>query len=262
MITAPNNTWPVSATSHDALADYAALIGVDLSVEWQMSDSEKLSLLALLEKLKPQCAIEIGLRFGGSMQMFSPHAKHVISLDIDPTCAERLGPKFPNVEFVTGPSQETLPPILKRLEQDGTKLSIILIDGDHSASGVQGDIHALNGYRPACPVYVVLHDSFNPEVRSGIATANWADNPYVHSVELDFVPGMLHYKPGCMRQMWGGFALAVLRPDRRSFPLKIVANSDYLYRTVLRKSVHWYLDPPTLAKRTVKKFAKLVGLKL
>jgi Cephalosporin hydroxylase len=262
MTDTPNNTWPVSAASHDALADYAALIGVDLSVEWQMENSEKLALLALLERLQPECAIEIGSRFGGSMQMFSTHAKRVFSCDIDPTCKERLGAKYPNVEFIAGPSQETLPPLLKRLEHESARLSIMLVDGDHSAAGVQGDIHAMAGYRPACPLYIVLHDSFNPEVRGGIASAHWSDNPYVHSVELDFVPGVLHCEGRAIRQMWGGFALAVLRPEKRTFPLTISASRDYLYQNVLRRSVHWYLDPPTLAKRSVKKLGRLVGLKL
>ena len=32
---------------------------------------------------------------------------------------------------------------------------------------------------------VILHDSFNPECREGMRTANWAANPQVHAVELD-----------------------------------------------------------------------------
>lgn len=257
----PNNSWPISSNSPTALADYAKLIGIDPAIEWQMESSEQLALLALLQNLRPDCAIEVGSRWGGSMQILSRFAKRVISCDIDPTCKERLGPTYPNAEFVTGDSKKTLPVLMKQLQAEAVKVGFLLIDGDHTAQGVQADIQGLLEYVPSCTMYVIMHDSFNPDVRKGIQTARWADNQHVHSVEIDFIPGVLHHGGDAHREMWGGFGLAVLRPDKRTGALSISARKDALFRAVLRHSVHWFFDPPTLTKRTVRKLGKLVGFK-
>lgn len=258
---AASNSWPISSDAAAALADYAKLIGIEPSIEWQMESSEQLALLALLQNMQPECAIEVGSRWGGSMQILSRFARRVISVDIDDTCRARLGPKYPNVEFVTGDSKVTLPPLMKKLQTEGAKVGFILIDGDHSAPGVQGDIYSLMEYVPACPMYVIMHDSFNPEVREGIVSARWAENQHVHSVEVDFIPGVLHQGGDAHREMWGGFGLAVLRPEKRNGSLTVSLRKDALYRAVLRHSVHWFFDPPTLTKRAVRKLGRLVGMK-
>jgi SAM-dependent methyltransferase len=250
----PNNSWPVMGAS--ALAEYAKVIGIDPRIEWQMESSEQLALLALVQNLRPECAVEVGSRYGGSLQILSRYAKRVISCDIDPTCRERLGKANPNVEFVTGRSQATLPGVMKRLQEESAKVGLILIDGDHTAQGVKGDIEALLEYVPGCPVYVIVHDSFNPDVRQGIRTARWAESPYVHCVEMDFVPGVIHQGGEAHREMWGGFALAVWLPVKREGKLVISARKDRLFRAVFRHSVHWFFDPMTLAKRVGRKVRK------
>src|SRR5262249_8278459 len=155
------------------------------------------------------------------------YAKRVISVDIDATCRDRLGPKYPNAEFVTGNSRIVFPSLMKQLEEEGTKVGFVLVDGDHSAAGVQSDIRALLECRPQCTMFVVMHDSFNPNVRHGIRTAPWADNPFVHSVELDYVSGLLTLDRNAYREMWGGLALAVLLPTRRSSPLTVTARLEH-----------------------------------
>lgn len=257
----PNNSWPIQSNTPQALQDYAQLIGIDPSIEWQMESSEQLALLALLQNMKPECAIEVGSRWGGSMQILSRFAKRVISCDIDPTCKERLGSRYPNAEFVTGDSQDTLPVLMKQLQKDSVKVGFLLIDGDHSARGVEADIHGILEYVPSCPMYVIMHDSFNPDVREGIRRARWAANPYVHSVEIDFIPGVLHQGGDADREMWGGFGLAVLRPEKRIGTLPISSRKEALFKAVLRHSVHWFFDPPTLTKRAVRKLGRLVGIK-
>jgi hypothetical protein len=47
-------------------------------------------------------------------------------------------------------------------------------------------------------------------------TANWADNPYVHLVELDFISGTLNPSRAFRGELWGGLGLAVLLPEKRS----------------------------------------------
>lgn len=255
----PNNSWPISSDSPAALADYAKLVGIDPSIEWQMESSEQLALLAIVQNLQPDCAIEVGSRWGGSLQVLHRFAQRVISVDIDATCQARLGPKYPHAEFVTGDSKAVLPGLMQRLQAEHVKVGFMLIDGDHTARGVQGDIHALLHYVPSCPMYVVLHDSFNPDVRTGILGARWSENPHVHSVEVDFIPGVLHQGGEAHREMWGGFGLAVLRPEKRNGGLTLSTRKEALYRAVLRNSVHWFFDPPTLTKRAVRKLGRIVG---
>jgi hypothetical protein len=236
-----------------ALDECLGLFGIDPNVEWQMETSEQMCLLALAQKLRPECVVEVGSRFGGSMQIFSRYAKRVISCDIDPTCHERFGHKYPNAEFIVGPSQQTLAPLLARLQQEQVQLSMMLIDGDHTFTGIQGDIHALREYRPACPLHVIMHDSFNPFMRRGIRAARWSENPYVHSVEIDFITGIMHFKKNYYRQMWGGFALAIMKPERRTGPVVMTAKSESLFRSSTRTSAH------TIPGRAVGKLSRMIG---
>jgi Methyltransferase domain len=257
----PTNPWPITSSDPRSLADYAALVGVDTNIEWMMEPSEQLAVIALAQALRPECTIEIGSHCGGSMQIFSRYSQRVISCDIDPTCPARLGPLFPNVEFVTGPSPETLPPLLERLQREKVAVGLMLIDGDHTSAGVQSDIHALIPYRPMTTLYVVMHDSFNPDVRSGIRTARWHEIPHVHSVELDFVPGMMHMGQRAHREMWGGLALAQLRPEPRTGPLTISARSEHFYRTVWANSAHGFYYPVKRLKRTLAQISRSIGIR-
>ncbi|HMO35829.1 MAG TPA: class I SAM-dependent methyltransferase [Gemmatales bacterium] len=257
----PNNCWPISPSAESViLEEYAKLIGIDPQIEWQMESSEQLALLVLAQHLKPVCSVEVGSRYGGSMQILSRYSQRVISCDIDPTCQARLGHQYSNVEFITGDSKTTLPGLWQRLQADAVPVGLLLIDGDHTAAGVQADIHSLLNYVPVCTLYVILHDSFNPAVRRGIRSARWAENPHVHSVEVDFIPGVLHRGGEADREMWGGFSLAILHPRKRTGHLEVSARKDELFQAVLRRSAHWPFDPPTLLKRARRKFSRLLGI--
>jgi hypothetical protein len=236
-------------------------VGLDATIEWQMQPAEQTALVALLNGLRPAVAIEIGTRYGGSLQVLCRYAGRVISLDIDPTCRDRLGAKHPKAEFITGDSKRTLPPLLDQLSKEGSAVEFVLIDGDHSAAGVKGDITALlSGFRPSRPLYVIMHDSFNPDVRQGIRAAPWAENPHVHVVELDYVGGVLTLDPEAYREMWGGFGLAVLLPEPRRGRLLVGARMEAMFRPIYRNSVHWFFDPPTLSRRIIRRARKLVGI--
>jgi hypothetical protein len=158
----------------------------------------------------------------------------VYSLDIDPACPERLAGMFPNVVFITGPSQETLPPLLQRLRENDVNVEFILINGDHSWRGVKRDIESLLRFRPTRSLYVIFHDSFMPKCRRGMVEADWDASPYVHFVELDFVSGRFETN----REMTCGFALAILLPVKRSGELVIHKERESIYQAVLRHSVH------------------------
>jgi hypothetical protein len=133
-----------------------------------------------------------------------------------------------------GPSGTTLPALVDRLHREAAEVSFVLVDGDHSAKGVCNDINNLLKLRPVVPVHVIMHDCMNPVVRRGLRNANWSACPYVHRVELDFVPGWVSPKPEVMNQLWDGFALAVLEPTPRVGELTISASSQKTFKAADR----------------------------
>jgi cephalosporin hydroxylase len=206
---------------------------------WNMDNSDRMALIGLLSQVKPECSIEIGTREGGSLAVISEYSQRVFTLDIDPKCTEAVS-HFSNAELTIGDSKETLPGVLKEIEKRQLSLEFVLVDGEHSESGVRDDIEVLLDYHPKKkPCYILMHDSFYPYCREGMRTANWERNPYVHKVDLDFVPGRISDPgEGTSRQMWGGLGLAVMRPEERVGPIQFLASSDHLYNVVFRKSAH------------------------
>lgn len=210
--------------------------------EWLMIDSERSAFLALMSTLKPQCAIEVGVYKAGSLAILARHCQKVYALDIDPACAESYSAKFPNVTFITGHSQNTLPPLIDRIQASREPLDFVLIDADHTENGVRRDIDSVLRYRPNQPLYMIMHDSFNPGCRRGIKHAAWSENFYVHLVEVDFTTGRLvnDEEATDYRQMWCGFALAVLLPHKRTGKLVVHENESLLFQAALRQSVYRY----------------------
>ena len=204
----------------------------------EMEASEVALLEELLARRKPDVAIEVGTAGGASLAIMAQYARIVHSIDIDPRVRARLGSRFPNVEFHTGPSQRILPDLIARLQSTGAALGFALVDGDHSSEGVRGDIQALLRHIPTVPFEILFHDSFNPGCREGIRSANWAANPHVHSVELDFHPGVLHDRADIRGQMWGGFARALLYPAPRTAALEFTASQEKRFLELRSLSVH------------------------
>jgi hypothetical protein len=84
------------------------------------------------------------------------------------------------------------------------------VDGDHSTEGAAQDIQDLLE-SPACQHTVILvHDSYNAEVRAGIEQA--LPHPAVVYHDLDFVRGPSKLP---LDEQWGGFALIVTGPSRQ-----------------------------------------------
>lgn len=208
--------------------------------EWLMTDAERSTLNSLLATLKPHVAIEVGVYRAGSLAILAAHCQKVYALDIDPYCESTYASRFANVEFVTGPSQETLPKLIDRIQAAGEPLGFVFIDADHSEEGVRRDLNNVLRYSPQQPLYVVMHDSFNPRCRRGMKTANWSSNPHVHMVELDFVLGrfVTQEEGDGYRQMWCGFGLGILLPEKRTGEVIVRENESLMYQTALRRSVY------------------------
>ncbi len=202
-----------------------------LTQEWQMNDSERLGLAAVLERLNPSCAIEIGTYRGGSLSLIAQYADKVFSIDIDPSIPDKFK-NFSNVSFFTGPSQIIMPVLLKALDDADMPVEFLLIDGDHSAEGVKRDIEIILDYVPKKPLIVMMHDGFNPECRRGMLEANWQKSDYVQYVDLDFIPGrVIEHGGGGDGEMWGGLAMAYFSPTKRIGKIEVGASSGKTYAT-------------------------------
>ncbi|MEX0777518.1 MAG: CmcI family methyltransferase [Phycisphaeraceae bacterium] len=219
--------------------------------QWLMSPAEQMAMIYLLDHLRPKVAIEIGTRFGGSLQVLAKYARQVYSLDIDPEVPARLAGRFDNVEFIIGSSRDTLPALLQRLEAQGVSPEFCLVDGDHSDDGVRADIDNLLRVVPRSPMAIVMHDSFNPDCRRGLCQADWAGNPFVHMVELDFVSGVVNPAPATRGQLWGGLALGFLKPERRQGELEVTGRAELTFQVALTATLHKspLSHPKTAARR-------------
>jgi hypothetical protein len=217
----------------------------------QMTTCEQMALQHILAALRPQRAIEVGTYQGGSLQVLAHFCEHVESIDIDPSIPERLGSRFRNVRFRIGNSADLLPSVFREAELANQPVDFVLIDGDHSTEGVRRDINAILSVLPSREMVVLMHDAFNPDCRAGIVSADWRLCPYVHEVEIDYIPGVYHhhaYDTAGSRTMWGGFACALLKPDPRQGDLRISQRQQGLFEAVLLQSSHCPRRQPLLQR--------------
>jgi hypothetical protein len=243
-----------------AVEDLTSEPGFDL--HWQMTNCERFALEGLLRRLRPSLSLEVGTYEGGSLQVLSRFSESVISVDIDPGVAIRLAGKFRNVEFRSGASGQLLPAFVREINHQKKPLAFVLVDGNHKGPAVRRDIEALLELQPQQQVVFLLHDSFNPSCREGMRTANWAKSPFVSCVELDFIPGVYHYdahETAEPRSMWGGFACAVLWPQKRFGSLVIQESQRGLHEAVKRDSRHRFDKAGWLTRRLVRVVEKIPG---
>jgi Methyltransferase domain len=212
-----------------------ALFDPDINENWHMSFSERAALMYALSRTNPDVSIEIGTFLGGSLRSIAAASRHVYTFDLD----DRTIPGMSNVSFVAGDSSKTLPPIIDEINASDREINFILIDGDHSETGVKNDIANCLRYRPKKRATIILmHDSSNPAVRKGIRDAPWAGNPYVHGIELDLVAGVLFNNEELRGQIWGGLAVAVVLPEKRSGDVYWQASFEHARSILLEKSIY------------------------
>jgi hypothetical protein len=154
---------------------------------WLMTDAERLALTEWLDEIRPEVAIEVCVYRAGSLTALARTSRKVYAKDIDPVCETNFSSDFENVEFVAGNLIQTLPAMLTRLQAEYAPLGFILIEADHSRDGNWRNIESILQIVPDHPLYVLMHDSFNPECHRGMREAHWSVIPYVQLVELDLV---------------------------------------------------------------------------
>jgi hypothetical protein len=182
---------------------------------WQMSYGERAALDGVLCQLQPKLAIEIGTAEGGSLARIAEYSTEVHSFDlVEPAPAAR---ELPNVTFHIGDSHRLLPELLARLAADGRNVDFVLVDGDHSSEGVCQDVHDLLNSRAVARTIIVLHDTMNEMVRTGLERVLYDAYPKVAYVELDFVPGYMFREPTLRHELWGGLGLLVIDSSRAAY---------------------------------------------
>jgi len=210
-----------------------------------MSHAERCAVLQILRIARPAASLEIGTSGGGCLQHIRAHSQRTFSIDINPDVATRLSVEMPDVEFLTGNSPDLIHEVFRRCGARRDPLGFILVDGDHSYRGVLADLLAILAHVPSSSLWVVMHDTANPECRRGIEAAPWSAHPHVHMVDLDFIPGSLCEGDPFRNQLWGGLGVALLRPDARTGPLPAVTIPNLTYSALFRAS----LDYPSIANR-------------
>lgn len=220
----------------------------NLPLYWEMTNSEKISLLLLLININPKISIEIGTKQGGSLQLISKYSDKVYSLDIDPMVKD-LEPVFKNVEFIIGDSKNTLPNLLQQLQAKGETPDFIFIDGDHSSEGVRQDITNALSTNITKTLTILMHDSFNPDCRKGMLQVDYTINKNIQLVDIDFIQGI--YSPTCFThaEMWGGFGLIYLDITDTSKVLVIKESSRYSYEKLWDLSKHKHINPSTFTDK-------------
>ena len=179
----------------------------------QMTFGERAALEGILAQLEPDLAIEIGTAEGGSLRRIAAHSREVHSFDlVEPT---RPVEELANVVLHTGDSHALLPEYLSALAGAGRNVDFALVDGDHTAEGVRRDVHDVLASEAVARTVILIHDTANEIVRSGLDMVDFGEWAKVKHVDLDFIPGHLSNGGPFHHQLWGGLGLVVVdsRPD-------------------------------------------------
>ena len=198
-----------------SMSDVPASV-LDGTDPWQMAFGERAAFFGLLADQRPQLAIEIGTAEGGSLRRIAHLCPEVHSFDLV-TPAEEVLAGLDNVHVHTGDSHELVPAFLAELAEQGRNVDFALVDGDHSAAGVQQDMEDLLRSDAVRRTVIVMHDSNNEEVRRGLEAVDYDSFAKVRHVDLDFVPGY-HFRGALEGELWAGLALVVVDADRPRAP--------------------------------------------
>jgi hypothetical protein len=188
--------------------------------DWQMSFGERAALEGVLSALSPRLAIEIGTAEGGSLRRLAAHSEEVHAFDLSFELLDREidGERFDNVVFHAGDSHVLLGETLTEIAREGRRVDFALVDGDHSPEGVKRDIEDLLSAEAVADTVILVHDTMNELVRSGLERVAYEEFPGVGYVELDFVPGYMFREPSLRHELWGGLGLIVVESERTRPP--------------------------------------------
>jgi hypothetical protein len=187
----------------------------------QMSLGERAAMEGVLSVLQPELALEIGTAEGGSLRRVAAHSAEVHSFDLVEPDSETA--RIAHATFHAGDSHELLPVFLGELAGAGRNVDFVLVDGDHSASGVRTDIEDLLDSPAIGRTVILLHDTANEEVRRGMDAVDLDRYPKVSHADFDFVAGYVFREPSLKDEIWGGLGVILVddgNPRSSSVPAR------------------------------------------
>lgn len=173
-----------------------------------MLPGERAALEGVLAFVEPRLSIEIGTHAGGSLQSISAHSATVHSFDIvsHPDVTQE---RFPNVHFHIGDSHELVPDVLTDLARAGEAIDFAFVDGDHRAGGVRRDVLDLLEAPCTRETVILLHDTLNADVRTGLEQVDFSAFDSVCFVDLDLVHGRVMREGPQENELWWGLGMVV-----------------------------------------------------
>jgi hypothetical protein len=201
--------------------------------EWLMLPGERAALEGILSFVAPTLSIEIGTHTGGSLGLISAYSRSVHAFDLE-RHATVTPERFPNVTFHIGDSHELLPAVLAELSEAGTNVDFVLVDGDHHADGVRRDIEDLLSARCTSRSVILLHDTLNGSVRSGIRQVDFGRFEKVRYVDLDFVTGRVMTEGPEQDELWYGLGVVVVGHEVDIGPWPSAYDASTAYRALSR----------------------------
>ena len=152
-----------------------------------------------------------------------------------------------------GKSHDIIHNVIKEIESKNGKLNFILVDGDHSKNGVKKDLECILSHNFKRPLTVILHDSFNPQCRSGMKSVEYKKYNFIEHIDLDYIHGCFSPNKN-YKEMWGGFAIISINPKIKKSSSKINQSQEMLYNTIYRNSIQVIKDKLLFLKPLKKLF--------
>jgi hypothetical protein len=162
------------------------------SMDWLMTPSERLVVVAMLDMLRPRSTLELGYGYGGCTAWLSHYSQEVITVDWD-TRVLASSQRFPNVTPLHMNTEEAI----ARLTQEGRHFDLAFVDAYHSFDMARID---LRGVLPLADV-ILLHDTTNPPCRFGFLDALKDLDCFYY---IDLVEGHLQDDG-----LWGGLGIVL-----------------------------------------------------
>jgi hypothetical protein len=219
----------------------------------EMAIAERSALGTVLAQHRPQCSIVVGANGYSSIAHVCQYSKVLYSIDVDPRVPEQYH-SLANVSFLQGPSSLVLPVLLDEMDRQSESVDFILVGGGQSATAIKQHVSAVLSYVPKKPMFLIVHGSFHPECRRSLSAADWEGSPFVHFIDLDWVPGRLVEHAGeDHSEMRGGLAVAYLLPVPRLGRLSIFHSAETMFQLLaeaiqrpLPEAISIALSPPGL----------------
>ncbi len=178
-----------------------------------MALGERAAMEGVLCQLQPELSIEIGTAEGASMRRIAAHSGEVHSFDLTSPSLGAPG----NVTLHTGDSHQLLPEFLHQLAEEGLEVGFVLVDGDHSPEGVRRDLEDLLDSPAIAQTVILIHDTANETVRSGIDSVAFEEWDKVGHVELDWVPGHVFKDSELRHEIWCGLGLVLIGDEAPAY---------------------------------------------